>query len=390
MFEKLKSNNNMMFFYLFLAGIGVIAYNVIGSFISLIILSFIIVTIFQPLYKVLLRAFRGNRMAATGVSTLSVVLTIVVPIIIIINLTIFQFIVFYNDFKDFFDIPDTQEETTEVMGENTNNTDENTEFVYKNESKDGSYTIDTAIADVNKIIDYVPYVEYELTIDKVRNFAIDNLDPALRLVLDLAKNSSTLVLQLPSNFIIFIYLLAAMFPNQQNIINYIKKLSPFDDKVDDMYITRFIEMSHAMVKGSLLVAIIQGVVSGLLLWFIGVDYVIFLSIIMIFLSMIPLGSGFINIPIGVVLILTGNYVKGILVLINHFVVITYIDDLVRPRLVPKKSELPPVLTLMSVIGGLKYFGFFGFIFGPVVMIFLVTTLQIYMKYYKSPGLHTEK
>ena len=73
--------------------------------------------------------------------------------------------------------------------------------------------------------------------------------------------------------------------------------------------------------------------------------------------------------------------RGVL-LIGSLLVVGNLDNVLRPRLVSKDSEMSTALILLSAFGGLNLFGFLGVIYGPVVMIFLVTTIEIYLEYYQ--------
>jgi predicted PurR-regulated permease PerM len=113
-------------------------------------------------------------------------------------------------------------------------------------------------------------------------------------------------------------------------------------------------------------------------------FVIFLTV----LSFIPLGSGIITIPLGIGMALFGNITGGIFVVVFHVVVVTSIDNLLRPFLVPKSAHLNAALMLLSVFAGLKMFGFWGIVLGPVLMIIIVTTISVYLAVYKGAPLDT--
>ena len=111
-------------------------------------------------------------------------------------------------------------------------------------------------------------------------------------------------------------------------------------------------------------------------------FVIFLTA----LSFIPLGSGIVTIPLGIGMALFGNVTGGIFVVLFHVIVVTSIDNLLRPFLVPKSAHLHPALMLLSVFAGLKMFGFWGIVLGPVLMIIIVTTISVYLAVYKGAPL----
>jgi len=77
----------------------------------------------------------------------------------------------------------------------------------------------------------------------------------------------------------------------------------------------------------------------------------------------------------------GNYVGGVLVLAGYFLIVSNIDNLLRPRLVSKEAYLSFALVLLSALGGYELFGFFGVVYGPVLMILFLTVLEVYETYY---------
>jgi predicted PurR-regulated permease PerM len=78
------------------------------------------------------------------------------------------------------------------------------------------------------------------------------------------------------------------------------------------------------------------------------------------------------------MIATGNIVGGLTVIANHLLIVTNIDNVLRPRLVPKDAKLNSALTILSVFAGVAMFGFLGIIIGPVIMILVVSTIQVYL------------
>ncbi len=369
-------NKNSFFFFSILVAAAFLAFKVISPYLSVIVVSFITVIIFDPFYKRFLKLFKNNKGFATTATITVVLLTFIIPLAFIINLTFLQVRTVYNDLKD-------------ITGET-----------------EGTASYETIVKNINKIADDLPYVEYDeiytkdglevkyyienypsvsymLTKEKAKNTVSSAISPISKYVLDRALDFGSIFSDFIPQLVVYLFLISALFPSYKHFYQFVKKLSPFDDEIDEMYLNKIVHMSNSMVKGSFIIAFVQGALSGILLWLLGVKYSFFLSILMIFLSIIPLGAGIVNIPIGIILFLLGNYWQGVLILVNHFLVITNIDNILRPKLVSKDVHLPPVLTLIAVLGGIKYFGFMGFIYGPVIMIFLVTTLDIYLKNYKG-------
>ena len=85
-------------------------------------------------------------------------------------------------------------------------------------------------------------------------------------------------------------------------------------------------------------------------------------------------------PVAILLLLGGNVWQAIIVIVMLIVVVGNIDTLLRPMLVPKAAYLNPALTVLAVFGGLQLLGFVGLLYGPVIMILLVTSIEVYIKY----------
>ena len=157
-------------------------------------------------------------------------------------------------------------------------------------------------------------------------------------------------------------------------------------------------MTKATVRGQLIIAVCQGVASAAVLSLAGLsDLFFFFAVLLTVLSVIPLGAGIVTIPIGIIMILTGNIWQGVLVIANHLIVVTNIDNVLRPRLVPEQARLDPALMILAVFSGMALFGFMGIVVGPVLMIVLVTTVQMYLEVFKDtkalntdPGKKPEK
>ena len=105
--------------------------------------------------------------------------------------------------------------------------------------------------------------------------------------------------------------------------------------------------------------------------------------IVFFAAILPLGVAIITIPVGVIHLVLGNTWQGALIIVISLTIIASMDNWLRPRLVSKKAYLNPPLVLLSVFGGISLFGFFGVIYGPIIMILFVTTIEVYLDYYRQ-------
>ncbi len=183
-----------------------------------------------------------------------------------------------------------------------------------------------------------------------------------------------------STSIIFIFVFVSILKNQRTLVRTAHYLNPLGQEISHLYLDKIAAMTRAMVRGQFIIALCQGLVDAGLLALAGLpDLFFFFFALLTVLSIIPLGGGIVAIPIGIVMILTGNVAGGLLVILGHIVIVTNIDNVLRPQLVPKEAKLDSALTLLSVFAGLKMFGFLGIVVGPVIMILIVTTIQVYQE-----------
>jgi predicted PurR-regulated permease PerM len=177
--------------------------------------------------------------------------------------------------------------------------------------------------------------------------------------------------------ILYVVLSRYKSPGKQEIL----EIVPFPTEITQLFLDKIDLMIKAMFKGTFVIALTQGLAMGLVLWLAGVPYALFLTLASMFLSLIPLiGVSLVAWPVGIILILSGNIFRGVFVIAAFLLFVAQIDTFLRPRLVPKGAQLNPALVILSVLGGLGVLGIVGALYGPVVMILLVTSIDVYSKY----------
>jgi predicted PurR-regulated permease PerM len=183
--------------------------------------------------------------------------------------------------------------------------------------------------------------------------------------------------------IVYFMALVTMLSRKHELIRLFKRLSPFDDEIDSQYLSKVKGMAISMVKGTFLIALIVSAISSLTLLVIGFPYILFWFMLFTIMSLIPLGAGIIFVPIGLLELLTGNIWEGILILIVQFLILNNVDNVLRPRLAKKGSNLPAVLVLVSTFAGVSYYGILGVVYGPIIMVLIYATVELYDRYSAS-------
>lgn len=141
---------------------------------------------------------------------------------------------------------------------------------------------------------------------------------------------------------------------------------------------RFLSVSRATIKGTLVIGLVQGALCGFALWAAGIEGVAFWSVLMFILSVLPgIGAALVWGPAVIYLFVLDRTTAAVLLALWCGGVVGTIDNLLRPRLVGGDTEMPDLLILVGTLGGLTLFGASGLILGPVVAALFVTVWEIY-------------
>lgn len=157
---------------------------------------------------------------------------------------------------------------------------------------------------------------------------------------------------------------------------------PLGDDRERKLITKFGEVARATIKGTLVVGVVQGSMGGLIFWILGIPAPVIWGLIMTFLSLLPaVGSAIVWLPVAVVLLLTGEVVDGLILIVVGTLIIGLVDNVLRPILVGRDTQMPDFLILISTLGGLTVFGLSGFVIGPVIAAFFLVIWQMFGEEY---------
>lgn len=177
---------------------------------------------------------------------------------------------------------------------------------------------------------------------------------------------------------IMLYVLFFLFRDGPRIGAGIRSALPFDREVTDALVNRFGDVVRATVKGNLIIALIQGTIGGVTFWLLGVDGALLWGAIMVVLSLLPaVGAALVWVPVAAYLMLSGDVVRGVILVAVGAGVIGLIDNLLRPPLVGKGSRLPDYMVLVSTVGGLSVFGLNGFVIGPLIAALFVACWTLF-------------
>lgn len=346
-----NNQQGRIFFFIIFGLLAILAFLVIEPFLGAILLALITVVLLRPLY-----VWLGNRKRLGGRTRVITTLTILLFLLALILPLVVISALFINQVADFL------EEVTSLEIE-TSLTD--------------------LVATVEDALQQIPSLN-EIQIDE-EEFVQFLQDVAKGILAWLSNLAISLGTSLPSLFIsglIFLIVLATLLPAFDELGDRVRELSPLDLNVSQLYLHRANLMITSVVKGVFLLAILQGLIMGVFYWLAGVPFAIFWTLLSMAFAVLPVvGISFIVLPMAVIFLITGNVTSAVLVLIGFYVFVNPLDILLRPRLVSKEAYLNFTLMLLALFGGINLAGLMGMIYGPVIMLLFLTSLDIYTKYY---------
>jgi predicted PurR-regulated permease PerM len=347
-----------LFFFILVAILLVLTALMIWPFLISILFALAVVVLLKPVYNWFLgtRLVRGRERRASALTVASFVLIIAIPLILIVALAVTQAISLFRSLD------------LEIVDLSVNST---------------ASTLEQMIQQIG-----LPGIQFN------REEIAEGIQVAITaaaswigaLIISLGQS-------LPQYFtnglivIVVMYVLLPRFnrPGRQDILD----LVPFPKEITQLFLDKFNLMIVAMFKGIFVISVLQGLAMGVVFWIAGVPYVFFLTILCIVLSLVPvIGISLVAWPVGILLIVNGQTWQGVFVILMFVIVIGNIDTVLRPRLVPKEAYLNPALIILSVFGGLQLLGIIGVLYGPVIMILLVTCIDVYSKYLLRDDLQT--
>ena len=351
--ENIKSRiySRIFFFALFLA-ILLLAFYIAKPFLPALITGALIAYLSYPLYEKTLRYIKYKNLASFIVAVF-IVLLFTVPTVIVLGLVS----------KEAYDTYTTLNQHS--LGTNF------LKIACRDESWLSCKTIKSFVGFLpEKDLDYY----LQVTIEKITSFIINNVSEFL------ASIPSILL-----NFFVMIFVVYYLLKDGEVISRRIKNILPLKESHRQHVLDSFHKITYATFYGNIFVAIIQGVLGGIGFLVLGISSPVLWGIVMVLFALMPyFGTAVVWLPAALNLIFIGYLqndnsatVRGIILIIYGVLVISSIDNFLRPKLIGIKAKVHPVLVLLGVLGGLNLFGFMGLILGPVILALLMTFVDIY-------------
>jgi predicted PurR-regulated permease PerM len=183
-------------------------------------------------------------------------------------------------------------------------------------------------------------------------------------------------------FFVYLYSLFFFIKDGPNILKGLMTLVPLPLDEKKVVVDNFTNVTRASLKGIFVIGLLQGFIGGLLFMILGLPSPVIFGVLFLILAAIPnFGAVLIWLPTGIILLFSGEIVKGIIMLTLGGLIIAAVDYLVRPRIIKGGTSVHEILVLIGIFGGLAVFGVFGFIIGPIIMAVFKEILKIFSSRY---------
>ena len=302
--------------------------------------------LFAPVNRSLTRLLGGHRNTAAGLTLITIVAIVIVPSFVIGSLLVEEAIGTYQSLqKQQIDIGATLE------------------------------TLRGAVPpEVIAAVD-----QYALTdIDKLEERLSTFLTSGLRVAAEQAVNVGQSAFAFAIGLSIMLYLTYFLLRDGREIAAKISSRIPLHPVKRRALFDKFTTVIRATIKGSIVVAIVQGLIGGLTFYFLDIRAPLLWGVVMGMLSLVPaVGTGLIWVPVAIYLFATGDVTRGIILLVVGIFIISMVDNILRPILVGKDTRMPDYVVLIATLGGIAVMGINGFITGPVIAAMFMAAWDIY-------------
>jgi predicted PurR-regulated permease PerM len=321
----------------------------IHQFLMAIFMAGLFSAMVSPLYRSLTTKLRGRETLASILIVLGIVLLVLTPLTVIITLIVTQA------------ISVGQSVTPWVQG-----------FIKE------PTTLTTLLEKIPYYEEILPYRDIIIQkagefVGTLSTFLIDSLSSFTKVTIDAIFST-----------IVMLYVMFYFLSMGDVLLRKILYFLPLDDNNEQKLLNRFTSVARATIKGTLIIGVMQGAICGVAFAIAGIQGPVFWGSVMAIMSIIPaFGTAIIWMPALIILALTGHFAGVAILAVLCGAVAGNLDNVLRPRLVGKDTEMHDLFVLFGTLGGISMFGLLGIILGPIVAALFITIWEIYGDAFKN-------
>ena len=328
---------------------------IFAPFLTPILWAMILVRLFYPLYLWLMRLVRGRPTLSAALSTLAVTLLAVLPVAYLAFLAITETIHAYREAMEWVQSGGLKRLPALVAGLPL--------IGHISQELLGRFVL--AYGDLQGSL-----LEGGKTVSAVLLTGVGGL----------AKNT----LELITDFFIMLFTLFFLFRDGRRLYDAFYEALPIEGTHKAVIFDRLDHTMIAVVRGTLLTALAQGLAAGLTYGVLGVPFPVFLGSLSALFSLLPFGgTALVWVPVAAYLFWTAAVWKGVVMIGVGVALIGLMDNFLQPLLVGSGADLPVLFLFFASLGGLAYFGLIGLFLGPILLGIAVAVFQIYRENYQA-------
>jgi len=341
----------VIFFVVCFLLVGYALYLIFAPFFPILVWAGVLTVVFNPVYRKILRRMRERRTAASLVTCLLILLLIVLPVTSLAAMITRQSVALYHIVESSLSAPG-----------------------------------DDAAARVERIREH-PTTKwlrdragtwFGVTDTDLENYARQIFSAVSRWIVVQGPSLVAGAGGILFGFLLMFITMFFLFRDGPALMEVISTSNPLPDAYESEIVRKFQDLCYATFFGSILTAIVQGLAGALLFWALSVPSPLFWGAVVALVSLVPMiGAFLVWIPMSGYFYLAGQTTRGLILLAVGGIVVSSIDNLLKPMIIQGRTNMHPMLVFFGVLGGLRVFGFLGILLGPLTITIFLSFLNFY-------------
>jgi predicted PurR-regulated permease PerM len=328
---------------LMVIAISALFFSMIHQFFMAILLAGLFSAMARPVYRRLKVLFKGHRHLASVTTLLLMIVVVLIPMLLLVGVIVGQAI-------------DVGQTAAPWIRQNLEQPDKLTAYLQQ-----------------------LPFYEY---IEPYRGIILEKAGQLVGTISNWIVGGLSQATLVTVNFLFmtFVFLYTTYFLQMDGgrLVQKVLYYLPLNDEDETLMLNKFTSVTRAMLKGTLMIGILQGGLAGTAFAIAGIDNAVFWGTVMAVLSVIPsVGSALVWIPASIILIMQDNVAAGVGLLAFCGLIVGSLDNVLRPILVGKDTRMHELMIFFGTLGGILMFGIAGIFIGPVIASLFVTIWELY-------------
>lgn len=332
----------IVFLFTLSVSVSILFYWLIKDFILAVVMAAVMASLVHPMYLAIVKLLRGRPAIASAITVMSSLLLVIVPLLIFTTILVNQALELSDTAEDWVNTQVKSGELEDELKENPT---------------------------LQKLLPY-----QDKLLEKAGQLAADAGAVVAENLTSIAKGTATFFLML----FIMLYAMFFFLMRGPRLLLNIFEHTPLREADKNQLLNTFTSVARATLKGTLVIAFIQGGLGGIAFWAAGIQGAVFWAAIMMVASVIPgVGTLIVWVPAVIYLFLNGKVLAAIGVGLWCAAIVGTADNILRPMLIGKDTEMPDLVVLLTTLGGLVLFGVAGLVIGPIIGALFLTVWQLW-------------